>query len=148
MFHRFIQVKEKWARQLRQECLKETECASGWCRCETRFKFKIVKYRAKLSRCGCAEESGNAGGEERRGAWKKKRKEATLLQHQEIQPSWSDAHLPKFLKPHTRRDRWREAGDKRRCGWRCADEGLPLFVSCFCWAVPALVCSSASLFSL
>lgn len=27
---------------------------------ETHLKFKIGSYRAKLSKCGCAEESGNA----------------------------------------------------------------------------------------
>lgn len=55
-FHCFIQVTEKCLRQLRRRRLKEAGSVSGWFRCETCLKFRIENYRAKLSRCGCAEE--------------------------------------------------------------------------------------------
>lgn len=92
-FHRFIQVTEKWLRQLRHEHLKEAWSASGWYGCETCLKFKIGNYRAKLSRCGCAEELGNA--EERRGAWKERSNPAATSRNP---AELKGAHLPEYLK--------------------------------------------------
>lgn len=146
MFHCFIQVREKWLRQLRQEYLKETESASGWCGCETRLKFKIVNYRAKLSRCGCVEASGNAG--KRSGEEPEKRKEVTAATSRnpaELKPC-SPAHVFEAAEKTRQKKRsWRQ----RQCRWRCADEGLPLFVGCFCWAFPHLsvLCFFCSCFS-
>lgn len=71
---------EKRQRQLRH---KEAGSAGGWYGCEACLKFKIGNYRAKLSECGCAEELEVIQG---RGEEPEK-KEVTLLQHQEIQPS-------------------------------------------------------------
>ena len=53
--------------------------------CGTRLKFKTGgNYRAKLSRCGCAEESGDA---EERSREEPEKKEATLLQNQVLKLS-------------------------------------------------------------
>lgn len=38
----------------------EARSVSAWHGFEIHLKFKIGTYRAKLSKCGCAEEAGNA----------------------------------------------------------------------------------------
>ena len=62
-FHCYIQVTEKWRRKLRHHLLKERVAGVGlaW-----NSKKGGGDYRAKLSRCGCAEESGDAGEERSR----------------------------------------------------------------------------------
>lgn len=77
---------------------------------------KIGNYRAKLSRCGCAEES--------RGGWEERSNPAATSRNP-AELKW--AHLPDFLKVESS---WEEKMEAR-----CAGEGLlsdlTLFVSCF-----------------
>lgn len=59
---------EKWRRKPRHHPLKEAGCASGWWRVwdSLEIQNRGGNYRAKLSRCGCAEESGDAAEERSR----------------------------------------------------------------------------------